>query len=155
MAAQLDKAATGTVDTVEVEIALRLVLMLEGVKCRPKRRRAGSPPPLVARGVRRGSFIVKDATGQALAYCYFEDEPQRQMSMGRLSKDEARRPEVDFACRTCLDGAPAVTASISRRPDEVRASGARHRKAPASIAATAMSRASFAVARIQTGNKLS
>ena len=54
VAAQLDKAATGTVDTVEVEIALRLVLMLEGVKCRPKRRRAGSPPPLVARGVRRG-----------------------------------------------------------------------------------------------------
>ena len=36
VAAQLDKAATGTVDTVEVEIALRLVLMLEGVKCRPK-----------------------------------------------------------------------------------------------------------------------
>ena len=44
-----------------------------------------------------------------------------------------------------LDGALAVTASISRRPDEVGASGARHRKAPASIAATAMSRASFAV----------
>ena len=36
VAAQLDKATTGTVDTVEVEIALRLVLMLEGVKCRPK-----------------------------------------------------------------------------------------------------------------------
>jgi hypothetical protein len=36
VASQLDKAATGTVDTVEVEIALRLVLMLEGVKCRPK-----------------------------------------------------------------------------------------------------------------------
>jgi hypothetical protein len=35
VASQLDKAATGTLDTVNVEIALRLVLMLEGVKCRP------------------------------------------------------------------------------------------------------------------------
>ena len=35
VASQLDKAATGTLDAAEVEIALRLVLMLEGVKCRP------------------------------------------------------------------------------------------------------------------------
>ena len=34
VASQLDEAATGTLDTVEVEIALRLVLMLEGVKWR-------------------------------------------------------------------------------------------------------------------------
>jgi hypothetical protein len=38
VASQLQKAANGTLDTVEVEIALRLVLMLEGVKCRPRSR---------------------------------------------------------------------------------------------------------------------
>jgi hypothetical protein len=41
---------------------------------------------------RQECFIVKDANGQALAYLYFEDEPQRQMSMKRLSRDEASRP---------------------------------------------------------------
>ena len=31
---------------------------------------------------------MKDANGQQIAYLYFEDEPQRQMSMKRLSRDE-------------------------------------------------------------------
>ena len=43
------------------------------------------------------SFIVKDANGQQIAYLYFEDEPQRQMSMKRLSRDEAFLIAVNFA----------------------------------------------------------
>ena len=44
---------------------------------------------------RQESFIVKDANGQQLAYLYFEDEPQRQMSMKRLSRDAARPAPAD------------------------------------------------------------
>ena len=32
---------------------------------------------------------MKDATSQPLAYLYYENEPQRQMSTKRLSRDEA------------------------------------------------------------------
>jgi len=54
------------------------------------------PPPWSIEE-RQESFIVKDASGQRLAYLYFEDEPQRQMSMKRLSHDEARQIAVNFA----------------------------------------------------------
>jgi hypothetical protein len=43
------------------------------------------------------SFTVKDANGQQIAYIYFEDEPQRQMSMKRLSRDEAFLIAVNIA----------------------------------------------------------
>jgi hypothetical protein len=37
------------------------------------------------------SFAVLDARGQKLAFVYFEDEPQRRISMQHLNKDEAWR----------------------------------------------------------------
>jgi hypothetical protein len=40
---------------------------------------------------------VKDVAGQPLAYVYFEDEPQRQTSMKRLSRDEAFLVAVNIA----------------------------------------------------------
>jgi hypothetical protein len=40
---------------------------------------------------------VKDANGQHLAYVYFEDEPQRQLSTKRLSRDEAFLVSVNIA----------------------------------------------------------
>ena len=43
------------------------------------------------------SFIVHDATGQPLAYVYFEDQPQRQRTMKRLSRDEAFLVAVNIA----------------------------------------------------------
>jgi hypothetical protein len=54
----------------------------------PDRRRF--PPPL-AIVENDESFMVVDGTGQPLAYLYFEDEPQRQRSMRRLTKNEAWR----------------------------------------------------------------
>ena len=40
------------------------------------------PPPWSIEE-RQESFIVKDANGQQLAYLYFEDEPQRELSKKR------------------------------------------------------------------------
>jgi hypothetical protein len=54
------------------------------------------PPPRSIEE-RQESFIVKDANGQQIAYLYFEDEPQRQMSLKRLSRDEAFLLAVNIA----------------------------------------------------------
>jgi len=54
------------------------------------------PPPWSIEE-RQESFIVKDANGQHLAYVYFEDEPQRQLSTKRLSRDEAFLIAVNIA----------------------------------------------------------
>ena len=43
------------------------------------------------------SFVINDATGQPLAYLYFEDDAGRRQTMDRLTKDEARRIAVNIA----------------------------------------------------------
>lgn len=50
-------------------------------------RRRYPPPWKIEEG--RESFIVTDATGQRLAFIYFENEPQRQSIMKRINRDDA------------------------------------------------------------------
>ena len=43
------------------------------------------------------AFVVRDDSGQSLAYVYFEEEPGRRSAAKLLSKDEARRIATNFA----------------------------------------------------------
>ena len=55
------------------------------------------PPPWLIEEHNNACFIVRDSTGQALAYVYFEDEPGRRSAAKLLTKDEARRMAANFA----------------------------------------------------------
>jgi hypothetical protein len=55
------------------------------------------PPPWTIEEHNNACFIVKDATGQAFAFFYFEEEPGRRSAAKLLIRDEARRMAVNFA----------------------------------------------------------
>jgi hypothetical protein len=54
-------------------------------------------PPLWSVEEQPACFVVRDHSGQKLAYVHFEDEPGRRSAAKLLSKDEARRIAVNFA----------------------------------------------------------
>jgi hypothetical protein len=59
----------------------------------PERR---FPPPWSVEEL-DACFVVRDHSGQKLAYVYFEEEPGRRSSAKLLTKDEARRIAVNIA----------------------------------------------------------
>ena len=59
------------------------------------------PPPWSAEEVTANCFVVADASGQKLAYVYYENEPGRRSAAKLLSKDEARRIAANIAQLRC------------------------------------------------------
>jgi endo-1,4-beta-D-glucanase Y len=55
------------------------------------------PPPWTLDEANNACFIVRDNTGQALGYFYFEEEPGRRSAAKLLTRDEARRVAANFA----------------------------------------------------------
>jgi len=55
------------------------------------------PPPWTLDEANNACFIVRDNSGQALAYVYFEDEPGRRSVAKLLTRDEARHIAANIA----------------------------------------------------------
>ena len=66
-------------------------------------------------------FIVRDASGQALSYIYYESEPGGRSAAKLLAKDEARRIAViSRNCLTC--GLLSAVPDAQRRLEYQKAS---------------------------------
>jgi hypothetical protein len=63
------------------------------------------PPPWTVED-NGAAFIVRDHSGQALAYTYYEIDPGRRTAAGLLMKDEARRIAANIAKLPALLGRP-------------------------------------------------
>jgi hypothetical protein len=55
------------------------------------------PPAWIVEEHNDACFIVKDPTGQALGYFYFEEEPGRRSAAELLTRDEARQRAATFS----------------------------------------------------------
>ena len=65
---------------------------MEDIKGQP--RRFSPPWDIEDNGAR---FIVRDHSGQALSYVYYENEPGRRTAAQLLTRDEARRIAINIA----------------------------------------------------------
>jgi hypothetical protein len=83
------------------------------------------------------SFVIKDASGQALAYVYFEDNDSRRSVMNRLTRDEARRIAANIA------KLPAFVEAEKDRPEDVLHERARQCRARAEAANDPSAKAHF------------
>ncbi len=54
------------------------------------------PPPWSVKDL-AAAFVIRDKTGQTLAYVYYEDEPGRRAAADLLTKDEAQRIAANIA----------------------------------------------------------